>query len=71
MASFERILKEDTGKHLSKMETMAGKEELRVRKVRDFKRGVEDLTDKWNKNKSEFKSNADVKKGIVGPLESA
>ena len=65
MKAFERYLTNDTPKFLSKVEKYVGKDEGRSRQFSKHKAAIDDVRAKWEKNKAEFRANADPKKAVV------
>ena len=65
MKAFERQLTVDAPKNLNKIESLVGKDEAKQRKVKEYKNTIENLKTKWNKSKSEFQSNGNLKNAVV------
>jgi hypothetical protein len=65
MKSFERYLTSETPKFLGRVEKFVGRDEARGRQFSKHKSAIDDIRAKWEKNKVEFRMNADPKKAVV------
>jgi hypothetical protein len=65
MKAFERYLTNETPRFLSKVEKYVSKDEARGRQFSKQKAAIDDIRVKWEKNKAEFRTNADPKKAVV------
>ena len=52
--SFERQITNDSVKNLSRVEKLAGKDEVRQRQAQKFRQRIEEIKVKWEKNKQDF-----------------
>jgi transposase len=65
MRASEKLITTDIKNYLSKVQKFLGKDEARERQFQRYNSIFEDLTRKWDKNKTEYKANAKLSNAVI------
>lgn len=63
--SAEKLIKTDINNYLSRVQRFLGKDEARERQFQRYKSMFEDLSRKWEKNRTEYTGNAKMSNAVI------
>lgn len=63
--SAEKLINTDINNYLSRVQKFLGRDEARERQFQRYKSMFEDLSRKWDKNKTEYKGNAKMSNAVI------